>query len=220
MITGRVLDVGCGTGRLAAALAERHACRVWGVDASPEMLAVARERLPRGVRVKRARAEQLPFRDGWFERATMTLVVHHLDRPRAFSEIRRVLAGEGRLVFLTFDPAYFAGYYLNAFFPSFLALDSARFAPPAVLDGELRDAGFRDVKVVRHHQRRTIDRETALRKIRGRHISTFQLISDEEYSAGLERAERELPERIEYDYKWLVVVAVRPSAAGSVRRPA
>src|SRR5437773_5237391 len=39
----RVLEVGCGTGQLAAALAERAYAKVWAVDASPEMLAVARE---------------------------------------------------------------------------------------------------------------------------------------------------------------------------------
>ena len=38
-----MLEVGCGTGRLAAALAERAYAKVWAVDASPEMLAVARE---------------------------------------------------------------------------------------------------------------------------------------------------------------------------------
>ena len=38
----RVLDVGCGTGRIAVPMAERH--RVVGVDASPEMLAVARSK--------------------------------------------------------------------------------------------------------------------------------------------------------------------------------
>ncbi len=43
----RVLDVGCGTGRLAAALAERHGCKVWGVDPSPEMIEVASERVPK-----------------------------------------------------------------------------------------------------------------------------------------------------------------------------
>src|ERR1700752_4096063 len=59
----RVLDVGCGTGRLAAALADRYACKVWGVDTSAEMLAVARERAPRGAALREAAAEQLPFRD-------------------------------------------------------------------------------------------------------------------------------------------------------------
>ena len=57
----------------------------------------------------------------------------------------------------------------------------------------------------------TISRENALEKIRGRHISTFQLISDEEYTSGIERAERELPERIDYEHNWLVVSAVLTS---------
>src|SRR5262249_25051144 len=54
----RVLDVGCGTGRLAAALAEKAAAKVWGVDASPEMVAVAKESLPASVGVRRADAER------------------------------------------------------------------------------------------------------------------------------------------------------------------
>jgi SAM-dependent methyltransferase len=203
----RVLDVGCGTGRVAALLAERHGCRVWGVDVSPGMLAVARERVPRGVGLKLAPAEHLPFRDGTFERAAMTLVVHHLDRAQAFAELVRVLERGGRLVFLTFDPASFEGYYLNRYFPSFLAIDSARFPTAEVLDAELRRAGFADVAVHRHDQLRTIGRAAALANIRGRHISTFQLISDDEYASGLARAERELPEQVEYGYRWLVVTA-------------
>ena len=93
----RVLDVGCGTGRLAARLAERHGCLVAGVDASPEMLAVARGRVPPDVRLEHARAEQLPFAAASFDRVAMTLVFHHLDRPRALAETRRVLAPAGKL---------------------------------------------------------------------------------------------------------------------------
>ena len=203
----RVLDVGCGTGRLAALLAERYGCKVWGVDVSPEMLDVARERVPRSVGLKRAAAENLPFADGWFERATMTLVYHHLDRPRALPEIRRVLGAGGRLAFLTFDPAQFEGYYLNRYFPSFRELDTARFPPAGVLARELRDAGFGDVRVTALHHERTIERDDALRKIRGRHISTFQLISADEYAEGLARAERELPPVVESPVEWLVAVA-------------
>ena len=205
----RVLDVGCGTGRLAALLAERHGCRVWAVDPSAEMLAAARARLPREAGVKLASAESLPFRERCFERVTMTLVLHHVDRRRALPEIRRVLAEGGRFAALTFDPAHFPGYYLNRFFPSFLAIDSARFPPGEAIERELRDAGFVDVQTVPLSQTKTVDRETALAKIRGRHISTFQLISDDEYASGLARAERELPETIAYELHWLVVVADR-----------
>jgi ubiquinone/menaquinone biosynthesis C-methylase UbiE len=56
-----VLDVGCGTGRLEAALADR--AKVWGVDAEPAMLEVARANVPGGT-FKEARAEELPFKDG------------------------------------------------------------------------------------------------------------------------------------------------------------
>jgi ubiquinone/menaquinone biosynthesis C-methylase UbiE len=203
----RVLDVGCGTGRLVTALAERYASKVWGVDVSPEMLAVARRRIPAGVALKEAAAERLPFRDGWFERVTMTLVAHHLDRPRAFAEARRVLGPEGRLAILTFDPASFERYYLNAFFPSILEIDRERFPTAAALERDALGAGFRSVSVTPHERRATISREQALAKIRGRHISTFQLVPREEYAAGLARAERELPPELDVGYGWVAVVA-------------
>ena len=78
-----MLDVGCGTGVLAAALAERIAARVWAVDPEPAMVEVARGRLPKGAGVREGRAEELPFRDGWFERAVMRLAIHLVDRARA-----------------------------------------------------------------------------------------------------------------------------------------
>src|SRR5437667_9840642 len=63
----RVLDVGAGTGKWATVLAERYGCKVWGVEASPEMLAVARKRVPSPVGLRAGRAEELPFKEGWFE---------------------------------------------------------------------------------------------------------------------------------------------------------
>jgi SAM-dependent methyltransferase len=203
----RVLEVGCGTGRLAAALAEREAAKVWAVDPSPEMLAVAKERAGRGVTFKEARAERLPFKDGWFERAAMTLVVHVLDRPRAFAELHRVLGPDGRLVFATFGPEHVRGLWLNRYFPSIVAVDLPRFAPADVLLRELRAAGFADARTLRHPQRRRIDRETALERIRGRHISTFDLLDEEEFETGLAKAVDELPAFVEYGLEWLVVVA-------------
>ena len=203
----RVLEVGTGTGRVAAALTERAYAKVWAVDASPEMLAVARRNVPRGVAFKEARAEALPFKDGWFERAVTMLVVHVLDRPRAFAELRRVLAQDGRLVIATFDPAHVRGYWLNEYFPSIATIDLARFAPADVLVDELRAAGFAAVRTIRLHQRARIDRETALERIRGRHISTFDLIDETELEAGLNRATKELPDLVEYRTEWLVVAA-------------
>lgn len=204
----RVLEVGCGTGRLAARLAERS-CRVWGVEPSSEMLEHARAHVPRGVGLKLGAAEALPFKDGWFDRVVMRLVVHLIDRPRAFAEARRVLAPGGRLVVATFDRAHFDGYWLNSFFPLVEVIDRARFPTPEALVAELEAAGFAAVRLARLSQRRAATRDEALERIRGRFISTMQLIGEAEYRAGLERAERELPERIEYALEWLIAVAER-----------
>lgn len=197
-----MLDVGCGTGRWAEALAERGA-RVWGVDVSPEMVEQARTR---GVNAKVAAAEALPFKDGWFERALAVLVVHVLDRPRAFAEVRRVLAEDGRLAIGTFDRAQFDDYYLNPYFPSLADLDRARFPTPEALEGELRAAGFEPRTIpLRHIAVRS--REWVLERIRGRFISTLLLLDEAEFAAGLERAERELPSEVKAEQHLLAVVA-------------
>jgi ubiquinone/menaquinone biosynthesis C-methylase UbiE len=129
-----VLDIGCGTGRAAEALIERGS-RVWGVEPEPEMAALARERVST---VKVAPAERLPFKDGWFERALMWLVVHLVERPRALAEAARVLGADGRLAVGTFHPLHFERYWLKEFFPSLEAIDKARFPSPVELESELK----------------------------------------------------------------------------------
>jgi ubiquinone/menaquinone biosynthesis C-methylase UbiE len=201
-----VLEVGCGTGALAVALAKE--ARVWAVDSSPEMLEVARAR-PGGEHVgwRVADAVALPFRDGWFDRVVMRLVVHLLDRPRAFGEALRVLGSGGRLVVASFDPAHFDRYWLNELFPSLERIDRARFPTPEALESDLRAVGFAVVGLTRLSQRAEVGRAVALEKIRGKHISTFDLIGDDEYEEGLARAERELPERVCSSLEWMLAVA-------------
>jgi SAM-dependent methyltransferase len=200
----RVLEVGCGTGLLAAALAERVAARVWAVDAEPAMVEVSRRRVRTA---KLARAESLPFKDGWFERATMRLVVHLLDRDRALRELRRVLGADGRLVIATFAPSHFGADWLTPFFPSIPEVDRARFAESDALEAELRAAGFASARTVRLTQHREIARDEALERIQGRHISTFDLLDEDELTAGTKRAEAELGERVDVRLEWAIVVA-------------
>jgi SAM-dependent methyltransferase len=207
-LTGRrVLEVGCGTGRFLAALAGRS--KAWGVDPSPQMLEVARGRV-RGAGLKLGSAEELPFKDGWFERTAMWLVVHLVDRPRAFAEFHRVLDSDGRLVIATFDPSYFDDFWLNHYFPSMKEADLVRFPAAGDLGAELPAAGFEAPRFFRLSQRGRLAREHALERIRGKHIGTFDLISEAEYTTGLERAERELPEHVDYSVEWLLASASRP----------
>ncbi len=204
---GRVLDVGCGTGRLVAALTERGV-EASGVDVSPEMLAVARRKLPHCTFVE-GRAEQLPCGDAAFERVVFSLVVHLVDRPTAFAEAFRVLAPSGVAAIVTFDRSHFGGYYLQKFFPSVRAIDELRFPDEATLRAELAAAGFGFTRIVPLSQQATLDRESVLRRVRSRHISTLQLVGEDEYAAGLDRLEEELPDVVAYTSRFLLVVSER-----------
>src|SRR5215471_7094599 len=105
-----VLDVGCGTGTLAIAAKRRvgPVGRVFGIDASPEMIARANKKAQKAdveVVFKNAVAEALPFSDGQFDAVLNTLMLHHLPRkPRAacVREMFRVLKPGGRLLAIDF----------------------------------------------------------------------------------------------------------------------
>lgn len=90
----RVLDVGAGTGSLAAAMAGRGA-RVVAVDPSAGMARQAQAKIP--GRVAAAAAESLPFPDGSFDAVVTSMSLHHWhEAARGVAEIARVLAPGGR----------------------------------------------------------------------------------------------------------------------------
>jgi SAM-dependent methyltransferase len=204
----RTLDVGCGTGSFAGALAERGG-KVWGIDSSPEMLARAQAKQTK-ARFKESRAEALPFKDAWFERAVVRLAVHLFFRPKALREIARVLVPGGRVVIATFDPAHFAGYWLNRLFPSLEAIDRARFPDEQALVRELESAGFVRTRISRLSQEAAATRAEALERIKGRYISTLGMLEDREFELGLAVAESTLPDVIEYSLEWLIASAETP----------
>jgi ubiquinone/menaquinone biosynthesis C-methylase UbiE len=105
-----VLDVGCGTGTLAIA-AKRHvgsAGKVYGIDASPEMIARARKKAKKAagdVVFENAFVESLPFPDATFDVVLSTTMLHHLPdkaRRQCLREVRRVLKPAGRFLAVDF----------------------------------------------------------------------------------------------------------------------
>ena len=96
----RLLDLGCGTGALAALVLEGvPGARLSCVDLSPKMAEVARERLGDRADVLLCDAERLPFRDGSFDAAWCNDSFHHYPDPeRAAFQAWRVLAPGGTFI--------------------------------------------------------------------------------------------------------------------------
>jgi SAM-dependent methyltransferase len=95
----RILDAGCGSGPLFAALRDRGAI-VTGIDISAGMLKLARRRLGGDADLQVADlGSALPFPDDTFDDAAASLVLHYLeDWGPALAELRRVLKPGGRLI--------------------------------------------------------------------------------------------------------------------------
>ncbi|MFI6354864.1 class I SAM-dependent methyltransferase [Streptomyces sp. NPDC050743] len=126
-VTGRrILDAGCGSGPLSAALRDRGAV-VTGIDASAGMLALARRRLGDDVALHVADLrDPLPFDDGAFDDVVASLVLHYLeDWGPTLAELRRVLRPGGRLIASVDHP--FVAYTFGDPRPDYFATTSYTF---------------------------------------------------------------------------------------------
>lgn len=95
----RLLDLGCGTGRLTRAMAQ-HAEHVTAVDVSREMLRVARQRCAGQVNIAFVEADllNLPATLGLFDCVISVNVLHHFPAADAVQAMKAVLAPGGLLI--------------------------------------------------------------------------------------------------------------------------
>ena len=99
-------DLGCGTGQVSEWI-QPFVSHVIAVDASADMLDVAKERVRHAphVELRRGTLEQLPIADGELDAALLMLVLHHTTDPgRALAEAARALRPGGRVVIVDMLP--------------------------------------------------------------------------------------------------------------------
>jgi SAM-dependent methyltransferase len=150
---GHALDAACGTGRVSAHLADAGQSVV-GVDLTPEMLELAREKVPAGEFVL-GRLEALPVEDAAFDVAVCCLALDHLtDIGPAIAELARAVRPGGRVILTDIHPSmvqlggqaafvdeagvwgfvrahpHLHGDYLRAFAASGLTVDELLEPPP------------------------------------------------------------------------------------------
>jgi demethylmenaquinone methyltransferase/2-methoxy-6-polyprenyl-1,4-benzoquinol methylase len=121
---GRVLDVACGTGDLALAIAARpDRPQVVGLDLVPAMLGPARQKAPKAqgrLSLLAGDATRLPFADRSFDAVTIAFGIRNIPRRiEAMAEMKRVLAPGGRLHVLEFATPQKP--WVRAFYTRYLA---------------------------------------------------------------------------------------------------
>ena len=144
----KVLDVGCGPGQMAIT-ARRLVPQadLYGIDASPEMIARAQQNAAAaGVNVdfRLGLVEALDFPDNSLDVVLSNFMVHHLPDPlkvKAFAEIYRVLKPGGRLQITEFEPPQkgVMKWILNLVVGGMMHIDTGQI--PSLLE----QAGFTDV---------------------------------------------------------------------------
>lgn len=186
---GSVLDLGCGTGRFTAALAEAYGCPVVGVEPSAAMLEVAATRGEPQVLWKQGGAEDIPLEDGTVGLVFMSQVFHHLSDPRrALDEIRRVLTPSGYLAVRNGVREQNAELAWLKCFPEAAEIEERRTPPRRELEEAVTGAhsfGLVSRRTVR--QLFASSYEEYFEKISRRGLSALIAINDEAFRSGLER---------------------------------
>jgi SAM-dependent methyltransferase len=144
----RLLDVGCGTGMLLQLAVERGAVPA-GIDVTPELLAIARDRLP-GADLREGDMETLPWDDASFDAVTGVNAFQFAGDPgKALAEAARVLRPGGTLVASLFAaPELSEGTHVHeamqALSPPAKESEHAPYSlsEPGVLERELESHGL------------------------------------------------------------------------------
>lgn len=159
----RVLDVACGTGLPAFAIAERVGVSgaLIATDVVPGMVAATRRRgadFPQ-LSVREASIDALPFDAGSFDVVTCKDgLMYAADLSNGARELRRVLKPGGRVLLSAWDEPARAAFFrtlfqgLRPFLPAPPPPDAPgplRLSGPGRVEGLLRDAGFTDVQLER-----------------------------------------------------------------------
>jgi ubiquinone/menaquinone biosynthesis C-methylase UbiE len=139
---GRYVDVACGTGNYTVELARNPGVSWWAFDQSEKMLSEARAKSAE-IQWDLYDAASTGYQTGSFDGALCTLAVHHFESlGTVFSEVHRILDGQGNFVIFTALPDQMRSYWLCEYFPVMMEKACEQMPKQELLEASLRESGF------------------------------------------------------------------------------
>jgi ubiquinone/menaquinone biosynthesis C-methylase UbiE len=138
---GLYLDIGCGTGNYTDAL-QRKGFRFIGIDPSFEMLEKAKSKNQQ-IDWRIGTAENTGLQNSSVDGIMASLTIHHWpDLKKGFSELFRILKGNGSLVIFTSTPKQMKGYWLNHYFPKMMSASTIQMPSFENVQTAMTEVGF------------------------------------------------------------------------------
>ena len=187
-----ILDLGAGTGRFSALLADAFDARVVAVEPSAKMRAEAEQGSahPR-VAYRDGSAEAIPAAAGEFDCAFLSMIIHHVsDLAACARELHRVLRPAGLVLIRNVFSGRLDGIRHYEFFPPARAIDEVRLPTVERLRAAFASAGFELIALDPIEQEIDASLTAHYERLKLRALSTLELISDAEFEAGLARMRR------------------------------
>jgi SAM-dependent methyltransferase len=190
----QVLDLGCGTGGFARAIAQHIQAPIIGVDVAPHLLRYAVARSPAlPMRWILGHAEALPLADQVVDRALLSLVLHQIaHRELAIQEVYRVLRPGGRFLVRTVAPEVTLQDWVPfRFFPQVATVEAARLPAIADILTLCTQAGFHTLQTCTVYRNARVDLHRVTEELRQCKRPSYKLLSEEELANGLHTIEQE-----------------------------
>ena len=141
-LTGRYLDIGCGTGNYTNKFAE-EGYQFIGIDPSLKMLEVAASGSDEVVWLK-GKAEDLSVLVSHLDGAIAHLTIHHWSSiEKGFNQVSNVLKPRARFVIFTALPEQVEGYWLNHYFPKMMKIGIDQLPSLDAISNSLYQSGMK-----------------------------------------------------------------------------
>jgi ubiquinone/menaquinone biosynthesis C-methylase UbiE len=210
----RVLDLACGTGNNLKLQSEHfgNSYVEWhGVDLSPEMLEIAREKVPY-AKLSVGNAEFLDYEDGYFEYICCNFAFHQFEnKQRVMDAIQRLVKSRGAFKIRNVASEYMKNWWVYQYCPEAYFQDLHRFWSKDLIVFELEKRGFRaNVSVTYEEKGRSL--QTIISEYIRRDNSQLANASETAYHAGLVRLEKEMSlgvSEVKSDFALIEIEAMR-----------